>query len=186
MDPRQLFTQATKSVAVLMKCATPDTFTQPTPCSDWNVQQLLNHMINEVSWVPDLLAGKTIGEVGSKYDGDLVGQDPATSWQKALEAAQKAVNAADLDAVTHLSYADVPARNYINEVGSDVLIHSWDLGQAVQCSVVFDPTLAQAVYDLVSPRAEEFKQSGLFGTPVPVPTDADIETKLLAFYGRKK
>jgi uncharacterized protein (TIGR03086 family) len=185
MDPKHLFIQATDHVAGTVACATPDKYELPTPCSEWNVQQLLLHMINEVSWVPDLVEGKTIAEVGTKYDGDLVGDEPDRSWQRALETALKAVDSANLTATAHLSYADVPVSAYISEVAADVLIHSWDLGQAVNCSVRFDPKLAQAIYDLVLPRAEEFQKSGLFGKPVPVAADADIETKLLAFYGRK-
>lgn len=185
MDAKQIFAEATKQVAALMSCASPDTYTQPTPCSEWNVQALVNHMVNELAWLPDLLAGKTIAEVGDKYDGDLIGQDAAAAWKQYLATANAAVAAVDPTTTVHLSYADVPASHYIAEIGSDILIHSWDLGQAISCTIIFDPKLAQVVYDLVLPRAEEFKQSGLFGTPIAVSEDADIETKLLAFYGRQ-
>lgn len=185
MDAKQIFAKATKQVAAVMGDVTVDTYAQPTPCSEWDVQALANHMVNELAWVPDLLQGKTIAEVGSKYDGDLLGQDAAAAWKHYLSAAAAAVEAANLNTTVHLSYADVPASHYIAEIGSDILIHSWDLGQALERTTSLNPQLAQAVYDLVLPRADEFKQSGLFGTPVEVAADADVETKLLAFYGRQ-
>src|SRR5690348_853499 len=109
MGPKAIFDKSSEHVAVLMACATPEHFTEPTPCSEWNVKALINHMINEVSWLPDLLAGKTIEEVGDKYDGDLAGDQPLVAWKRALKAAEEAVKAADVEKIVHLSYADVPA-----------------------------------------------------------------------------
>ena len=35
------------------------------------------------------------------------------------------------DRIVHLSYGDVPADHYVNEVATDLLIHGWDLARAI-------------------------------------------------------
>lgn len=184
MDAKDLFNEAVKEASGWVLRVEPEWLSKPTPCADWDLKALVNHMVYELAWMQDLLIGKTIAEVGSKYDGDLIGNDVPRAWRKALMFAMDAVEKADLAAIVHLSYGDFSAEHYIRESGADMLIHGWDVGQAIGCSVVFDTRVAQAVLDFVKPRAEEFKQSGLFGEPLPTQDSDSIQTKLLAFFGR--
>ena len=48
----------------------------PTPCTEWNVRDLLRHLVSGTSWVGPLVEGCTIAEVGDRFDGDLLGDDP--------------------------------------------------------------------------------------------------------------
>lgn len=186
MDARNLFKAALEQATAMIKCVENSHFRNPTPCTDWDCRTLVNHMLYELLWVPDLLEGKTIAGVGSKYDGDLVGSDLHHNWHIAAHKAANAVNVADVSRTVHLSYADVPAENYIKEIGGDILIHAWDVGQSLCCSLIFDTDVAQAVYDNILPRKDEFARSGLFCTPINVPQDANIQTKLLALVGRSE
>ncbi|HMC69482.1 MAG TPA: maleylpyruvate isomerase N-terminal domain-containing protein, partial [Mycobacteriales bacterium] len=43
-----------------------DDLARATPCTDWNVADLVNHVINEMLWMPPLLDGKTIADVGDR------------------------------------------------------------------------------------------------------------------------
>src|SRR6202051_4679497 len=47
-----------------------------TPCTEWNVRLLVNHVAGEYLWVPEMLSGRTIAEVGDRLDGDVLGADP--------------------------------------------------------------------------------------------------------------
>ncbi|MGD9999787.1 MAG: maleylpyruvate isomerase N-terminal domain-containing protein, partial [Ilumatobacteraceae bacterium] len=40
-----LFEQASAHAAVVMARVSPAQLGDPTPCSDWNVQQLIDHMV---------------------------------------------------------------------------------------------------------------------------------------------
>ncbi len=184
MDPKSLFKQALEQATATAKCVEARHFKNSTPCTDWDCRTLLNHMLYELSWVPDLLEGKSVQAVGKKYDGDLLGKDHIKAWQAAADKATAAVNKADLDQKVHLSYGDVAAEHYVNEIGGDLLIHSWDLDQSLNCSLVIEPELAQAIYDNILPRQEEFARSGLFGKPFETPEDSRLQTKLLAIVGR--
>lgn len=185
MDPKVLFQKVVKQAEPCILEIRPDEFSNPTPCSDWDLRALLNHLVYELLWVPELLNGKTVAEVGSKFDGDVLGDDPVAAWKKASSEAAKAVERTDLAAQVHLSSRDVPASEYIMEMSNDVLIHGWDVGQSINCSLIFEPEVAQALYDFIEPQAAEWRAGGSFGDEVTVSADAGLQTKLLALEGRR-
>lgn len=184
MDPKELFSKALDHAEGCARQVRPELYDRPTPCTEWDLRQLFNHMVYELSWVPDMLASKTIEEVGSKYDGDLIGNDPQAAWDTAAEAARQAVKQVDLAATVHLSYGDHSAQDYLMDMTSDMLIHGWDVDQSINCSLLLPEEVAKAVYEHWLPHKAEIAKSGVFGTPQDVPEDATIATKLLALLGR--
>ena len=163
-----------------------DQFDLPTPCSEWTLEQLLNHMVYELLWVPDMLAGKTVADVGSRYDGDVLHGDVQTALTTASSAAIQAVNGiTDLQQPVHVSYGDVTAQHYIDEMISEVVLHSWDVDQAIQCNLIIPDDTAQYIYEWLQPRQKEMAGSGLFAAQVEVPEGSSIQTKLLGLVGRQ-
>jgi uncharacterized protein (TIGR03086 family) len=157
----------------------------PTPCKDWEVRNLVNHLVSEQLWVPPLLAGKRIGDLGDGFAaGDVLGSDPVAAWDAAAAAAAAAFAAGALERTVHLSYADRPAEEYAREMIFDLVVHSWDLARGISADDSLDPDLVEAVYAQIEPDTD-LAASGLFDEPVPVPADSDEQTKLIAFTGRK-
>ena len=75
------------------------------------LRELINYHAYDDAWVPDVLAGRTIEEVGDKYAGDLLGDHPKLNFASIVETAVLAVRAFDdPDRTVHLSYGDWPAR----------------------------------------------------------------------------
>jgi len=184
MDAKTLFYTALKDASIPMGRLTADGYMRPTPDTEWDARTLANHMLYELSWVPDIVAGNTIEEVGSKYDGDLISTDPSGNWQKAAARARQAVEQCPLDGTSHLSFGDVDNAEYLRQVGGDLLIHGWDLASTLGMEYRMDPEVARAVYDSMATTRKSWQDSGLFGTEISVPDDADIQTKLLALTGR--
>jgi uncharacterized protein (TIGR03086 family) len=132
-----------------------------------------------------MLAGKTIAEVGGILDGDLLGDDPIRSWDDASREALVAVRQEGaLDRTVHLSYGDSPGASYVQEVATDLLIHGWDLARAVGADEAIDPELVRHVHDGVKDHVAELKATGAFGPEVAPPEGADLQTQLLAIFGR--
>lgn len=58
---------------------------RPTPCAEWDVRALVGHVVAEDLWTPPLLAGRTIAEIGDRFDGDVAARtrSPPSSGQRA-------------------------------------------------------------------------------------------------------
>jgi uncharacterized protein (TIGR03086 family) len=158
----------------------------PTPCADWEVRNLVNHLVAEQLWVPPLLAGKRVADLGAGFAaGDVLGDDPVAAWDAASSTAAAAfAEPGALERVVHLSYADRPGEEYAREMIFDLVVHSWDLARGISADESLDPALVEAVYSSIEPDTD-LAATGLFDQPVPVPADADEQTRLIAFTGRQ-
>ncbi|MFD8756645.1 TIGR03086 family metal-binding protein [Kitasatospora sp. NPDC059577] len=168
-----------------VRLITPDQWDSPTPCSDWSVRDLVNHLTGEQLWVPELLMGATIGEVGGRFDGDVLGADPVAAWTDAAEAARQAwavPGAADL--TVHLSFGDVSGQYYLDQLTTDLAIHTWDLAEGTGRRTRLPAVLVDFALGQISGYGD-LSGSGLFDPPLPVPEDADPQTRLLGLTGRR-
>jgi uncharacterized protein (TIGR03086 family) len=163
-----------------------DQWTCPTPCTEWEVRGLVNHLVVEQLWVPPLLAGRTVSDVGDRFAGDQLGDDPVRTWDDAAAAAQAAfAEDGALDRIVHLSYADRPGREYCMEMIFDAVVHAWDLARALEVDEKLDPDLVEQVYAQAEPMGDALSASGMFAEPVAVGPDADQQSRLIALTGRK-
>lgn len=163
-----------------------DQWDRPTPCTEWSVRDLVHHIVYENVWTPPLMEGQTIEQVGDRFEGELLGDDPVAAWNEASTASLTSVEAdGALERTVHLSYGDVPGRKYIQELFNDHVIHAWDLARGIGADDELDPELVEVLYAGVKTREDELKASGMFGDKVNVPADADTQTKLLAIMGRR-
>jgi uncharacterized protein (TIGR03086 family) len=157
-----------------------------TPCPEYDVRTLVNHLVSGNFWVAPLVAGSTIADVGDKLDGDVLGDDPlATYEQSAGEAAAAFSAPGAMEASVAVSYGPVPGEIYAGHRFIDVLIHGWDLAKATGQGTALDPELVEGCLQVVEPQADLLKGSGMFATDVEVPPDADPQTRLLALLGRR-
>jgi uncharacterized protein (TIGR03086 family) len=184
MQPKELYLYAIDEATRVVQHVTPVDLQLPTPDTEWNVHDLLQHIVYELAWTSDIVQGRTVTEVGDRYERDLLDGDPVQAWRRYASITRNAVKNCDIHAIAHLSYTDKSVGAYLYEAGNDQLIHAWDLGQAVSVPVVFDENAARMLYEQVRPRGNELVESGLFAAPVVVPETASIQTKLLAIQGR--
>ena len=156
-----------------------------TPCVDWDVRTLVNHVLNEVRWAVPLFAGRTIAEVGDRFDGDLLGDDPMAEWDDAATHALEAVHDdGAMERIVHLSFGDFRGRVYALQLFADLLIHSWDLSVATGQDARLDPDLVDACHAWFADWAEGYREFGAVADPPPVGPDADAQERLLAEFGR--
>jgi len=161
-----------------------DQWDAPTPCTEWSVRDLVNHVVGEERWTVPLARGATIAEIGSSLDGDLLGEKPAIA---ALEAAGAAVAAVDsalpADGTVHLSYGEERMSEYVLQLCSDHLVHAWDLASAVGADTRLEPDLVAAVAEWFTDREALYRSGGAIG-PRPESGD-DPQDRLLAAFGRR-
>jgi uncharacterized protein (TIGR03086 family) len=181
-----LFRRGAERFAAHAAAVKDDQWPLPTPCADWNVRALVQHIVYELVWAPELFRGQTIEEVGGRFDGDLLGGDPKAACRSAASDAVEAVEQSGaLERTVHLSYGDVPGRHYAFELSNDLWVHGWDLARAIGADDRIDPDAAEVLYRFYEPLEPGLKASGMFGPKVEPPPDADVQTKLLAVMGRR-
>jgi uncharacterized protein (TIGR03086 family) len=181
----EMHRHATATFDDLVRAVGDGQWGDPTPCPGWDVRMLVNHVTAENLWTPALLAGLTIDEVGSAYDGDVLGERPLTAWADALVAARTAVGSGgSADRIVHLSFADVPAAEYVWQLIADHAIHAWDLAAAIGADTRLDPELVAAVGGWFLSREDGYRQAGAVGPRPPVRHDDPPQDRLLAMFGR--
>ena len=84
----------------------------------------------------------------------------------------------------HLYPGDFPRGQAMEMFGlADVLVHTWDLARAAGLDERLDPDEVHGFLIGMEPMDQAMRGEH-FGPRVPVPDDADEQTKLIAFTGR--
>jgi uncharacterized protein (TIGR03086 family) len=157
-----------------------------TPDTEWNVRDLVAHVVAENLWAVPLFGGATIAEVGDQFEGDILGADPQRSW---ADASGPALRAADepgaMQRTVHLSFGDFPGHEYAMQLFADHLIHAWDLARAIGADERLDPELVEACAAWFAGMEDGYRSAGAIAARPPVPDGADAQTRLLAMFGRQ-
>ena len=160
-------------------------WTAPTPCADWDVRTLVNHVVGEDRWTVPMLAGATIAEVGDRFDGDLLGVDAAGAARDAAAQADLAVSKPGaLDRTVHLSAGDTPAREYLHQLLAEHLVHGWDLAMAIGATPWLDAGAVRYCLDWFTDRVPLYRDNDLIGARVEVSADASDQDRLISGFGR--
>ena len=189
MRQRDLFLMSDAALRDVIDRIRPEQLELPVP-AEWSqtpeptlLDVVAAHAYDE-AWVPDVLAGRTIDEVGDKYGGDLLGGDPLESYDRLNDAATVAVNRAlDPDDVVHVSYGDFPVTTYFEHISVYRAFQAWSIAQHIGLDYSLPPELVDALYEIVVPQIDDWRAMGVFGPEVDVPQDADRETRLLGMTG---
>jgi uncharacterized protein (TIGR03086 family) len=184
-DLLQLEDRALTNYGKLVANVPDDKWGAPTPCAEWNVRDLVNHVTAENLWIEPLFEGKTIAEVGDRFDGDVLGDNPNAAWEKAAAGARRALSKPGvLTTICHLSFGDTPGEVYIEQLLFDLVIHGWDLAKGSGQDTTIEPEMLQAVDDMVAPNPAQFANNDWFGPNAPGVDSSDQQTRLLAQLGR--
>ncbi|MFB8438635.1 TIGR03086 family metal-binding protein [Streptomyces niveus] len=165
----------------------PDQWAAPTPCTEWSVRDLVNHLTAEQLWVPALVGERrTLAEVGDAFDGDVLGNDPVAAWDRAAAGARAAfAERGALERPVQLSYGPTEADAYCSQMVLDAVVHTWDLSRGIGVNEHLPEPLVDFALEEVRPYAVSLSQSGLFDLPLDPPRNADAQTRLLALLGRE-
>ena len=150
------------------------------------LREIINYHAYDDAWVPDMLAGRTMDEVGrDAFKGDLLGGDPKASFSAFVEKACSAALALDdLDRTVHCSFGDFTAREYFWQINMFRGLRAHDIAQVTGGDPHLPEDLVQGIWDEISPHAEEWRAIGVFPAAVPVPAGASLLDRLLGLTGR--
>ena len=150
------------------------------------LREIVAYHAYDDAWVPDMLAGRTMDEVGKdKFKGDLLGDDPRGSFAAIVEKAIAAARAVDdLERTVHTSFGDFTTREYFYQTNMFRGLRARDLARVIGHPMTLPAELVQGIWDEIQPHAEEWRAIGVFAKAVPVPEDAPLLDRLLGLTGR--
>ncbi len=162
-----------------------------TPNEQWNVAELVAHLITEHRWAPPLLHGLDLDAAAKVVDGARclpvdggVGANYAAAWEDAAIASADAFSAdGALERKVQLGRGETFGWAYLKEMIFDMTVHAWDLCRAIGYAHDLPAELVDAVWE-ESRKYGSLAASGLFDGPVDVPEDAPTIHRLVAMTGR--
>jgi uncharacterized protein (TIGR03086 family) len=185
-DPRPLFSRAVALAVDSVAAVRPDQLDGRTPCTDFDVRQLMSHLIGVLHRVAAAGRGEDVFTVSLEVTGV-----PDDGWATALaQAAGEAQTAwaddAALSRTMRLPFGTLPGAAALASYVGEVTTHTWDLAAATGQSPEWDTEiLGTALTAIRSKLPQPERGPGIpFGTAVPVPADAPLVDQLVAWQGR--
>jgi uncharacterized protein (TIGR03086 family) len=176
MDLIDRYEEAATGFTARLDAVTDDQWTNPTPCTDWDVRQLVDHVLTIQRQIPEGL-GVPVADDGA---------DPQATWKAVRDAALTALRQPGVLERTMPGRAgDVPVEMALMPRLSDLILHSWDLARATDGDDSIDADTAAVVLEFLKPNDEVLRSSGTFGPKVDPPPGADAAVELLCFTGRR-
>lgn len=180
MDPLLAHQRAQDAFAGVLSNVNPDQLSAPTPCSEWTIQDLIEHVIG---------GNELVGPWGGSPEEPAARPDDLFAAHRAAAAAAEAVFAGPggMTTMFKLPFGEFPGQFFVGIRTADVLTHAWDLAAATGQSTDLDPELAAeqlaAVRAFVGPQ---FRGPGNpFHDEEPCSSERAPADQLAAFLGRK-
>lgn len=186
MDQLAAHARAQETFARVLAEVGAEQFSAATPCSEWTVRDLVDHVVGGNNRTAAGHPGRSSEEPG--MDGVPEGADPVTAFSASAERVQATFSAPDgLTRSFELPFGDLPGSVYIGMRTTDVLVHAWDLASATGQSTDLEPELSQMCLETARERLQEsFRGPGRpFGPEQECPPRRPVADQLAAFMGRR-
>jgi uncharacterized protein (TIGR03086 family) len=188
MDSVAMLQRVVDQTTKLIDDTTDADLSKPTPCTEWTVKDLLNHITGgatmfavsaESGAVPDDMVGQLMG-------GDNLGDDYKAAFKTASARALAAFEQPGvMDKMVKLPFGEMPAGVALNIAIFDVATHACDIAKATGKSVTDDEIMEQALAIGKQMIGPELRGPGIFDEAQPIDDAASACDRLLAFAGRK-
>jgi uncharacterized protein (TIGR03086 family) len=204
IDPRPVFAAATKTATDVIGNVRADQLANPTPCTEYDVRALLHHLVGVLPRVVAMGRGDDPMQVTAPGIDALADDEVMPAWLAVVAEANAAwADGSALERTIVLPWAtDTGAAALLGYV-SEITVHTWDVAHATGQTPAWNAEAVENAYALIrnwlpgEGRAEIFaevrKKMGpaaadapdAFAEVVPVPDDAPIIDRLVAWNGRQ-
>lgn len=153
----------------------------PTPVVEWRARDVVAHL---TTWLPALVSSGSPVAFEPVPSAD---EDPVGAWEQTDAHVRGLLEDPATETITfaHDHIGELPLPAMLDQFfTSDVVFHTWDLARATGQDDRLDEDFIAGALDGMTAQAEMIRASGQFGDEQPVPPDASVQDRLLAFIGR--
>lgn len=180
-DPLEQLRRSFDAVGALIAKIRPEQWSAPTPCTDWDVRRVVDHLVGMNRVFAAMLAGDTPPQRRDAAPSEAPEQDFRESARDLLAA---------------FAQPGVLERSYRGPLGSatgadrarirryDLLAHGWDLAVATGQSAQLLEAEAEESLEFAKEQVSDDARAGRFAAAQSVPEDASAVERLAAFLGR--
>ena len=160
-----------------------DDLARPTPCSEWNVGELVAHAIGAMSYYARLARGDddvrpvtvdidSVDDMVAKFDA--VAADGVAAWSAP----------GVLDQEVRMVLGRMPGRDALAVHIGDLAIHAWDVANARGTTLELPDPIAADVLVTWERVFTRLDRGTAFAREITVDADASPTTRLVAYCGR--
>ncbi|WP_346181866.1 TIGR03086 family metal-binding protein [Streptomyces osmaniensis] len=175
------FARVQDTVGTLVRATAPEQFGLPTPCENWTVRDLLDHLV----WENIIWGG--LAEGTPPIDGhakDHLGDNHIVAFETAAAHARDAFRQPGL---LDRSFGPAPGRRVVEQLLIELLVHGWDLATALGRDRDLEPDIARAALPVVREIYGDLPRTagGSIASVQPAPEGAPALDEVAAFLGRR-
>ncbi|MDP9794442.1 uncharacterized protein (TIGR03086 family) [Catenuloplanes nepalensis] len=186
MQLHEVLRRAFTDTAAVVHGVAPEQLGLPTPCADWDVRALTNHLLQVAAALSR--AGQRLPVPAELWGQDLMTADgPGDRFDDDRRSALEAWSEPSAwDGTINLGGMAMPARMTVSMLVSDLAIHGWDLAQATGQPYACDPAVAAVTREFMAGSAARGREMGIYAAARPVADGADAFEEALALSGRAR
>jgi uncharacterized protein (TIGR03086 family) len=182
MEPMESFDRAADAATTIVDGIGDDQYDLPSPCEEWTVRSVLNHIV-----VGNLTVAAVTG--GRRYpdrSADRLGRDPVAAFAKSIKDTRAVLTEPGLfERTVTTPVGEAPGVLLVHLRAAELVVHGWDLARATGQSTDIDPELAEHVMADWRARSGDRPRTLVpFAQPQPVPADACAADRLAGYLGR--
>lgn len=178
-DISDLYRRLAARFTEMVEAVPDDRWESPSPCEGWTTRDVVAHVVDSERDFLDRFG----------LAPELTGDAPAARWPHVRAAMQAAL---DDPATAEQSYESAFGPTTFEQTvdgfhNLDLVVHGWDLARAAGLT-----EYEEMPADQIGPRfaavrkiGDAGRTSGAFGPEVEVDGSADLQTRFLAFMGRR-
>jgi uncharacterized protein (TIGR03086 family) len=174
--------EAFDHTASIVAAVPENRYAGPTPCPDFDVRALMNHLVAGNLLFATAARGEELDM--TVFEQDNLGDDPAGAYRRSADGALEAWRRPGV-MEENLPFGGMPGSAVIRLHLTEELVHGWDLASSTGQDTSVNPRLAEMALEAMQQVPTEMLRSGAaFGEEVPVDAGAPVHERLVAFLGR--
>jgi uncharacterized protein (TIGR03086 family) len=183
--PIYLLTRTSDAFMLRLALVQPHQWIAPTPCTEWDVLALVNHVVGANRRYTMLLHGAAVDEVEATRTADHLRDDSASSFAAtAAELRAAFCEPGALTRSTHHATGERTGAQLLAMRVLDIAVHTWDLARSIGADEALD---ADAVAFALTLRdtVEAGRARGSFAPATETSAGASPQARLLHLCGRR-